>query len=536
LQIDHLSWRHFLKTQVLIIGGGATGTGLARDLALRGIHCIMAEKRDINAGASGGNQGLLHSGARYIASDPSAAVECQREGRLLKKLAAHCIEDTGGLFVAVAGDDENYIADFSHRCAKYGIPAYVMDIKDALEIEPALSDQIIAVFRVEDATIDPFRLSLANIAHAQQLGARLLRFTQTVDFKIVNGKIRSVLLLDRTSGKKISIEPEIVVNASGAWAGEVAALAGVHIPMRYSKGSMLVTNTRITQRVVNRLRCPANGDILAPGGTVSILGTTSERVKSPDLYYPEIHEIDQIIEQGAAMLPILASAHYVRAFSGVRALFGSEDMSDDRNVSRGFTLIDHSHGSEQIENFVTITGGKLTTYRLMAEKTGDLVCKHLGITQPCQTHIEPLPQTADSKWTKPGLAPRLWIQKKNPKDQLLCECQMVPQSAIDSVTSSICKQNGTPSLNAIGLRSRVGKGSCQGMFCSLRVSSYLYDRKEFSDTQGLQDLCEFLSERWRGLHSLQWDLPLIKFELMEALHCGLFGLELTCTGRRENLS
>jgi glycerol-3-phosphate dehydrogenase len=86
------------------------------------------------------------------------------------------------------------------------------------------------------------------------------------------------------------------------------------------------------------------------------------------------------------------------------------------------------------------------------------------------------------------------------------------------------------------LRSRIGKGSCQGMFCSLRISSYLYDRKEFSDTQGLQNLCEFLSERWRGLHSLQWDLPLIKFELMEALHCGLFGLELTCTGCRENLS
>ena len=157
-----------MKTQVLIIGGGATGTGLARDLALRGIHCVLAEKRDINAGASGGNQGLLHSGARYIASDPSAAVECRREGRLLKKLAAHCIEDTGGLFVAVAGDDENYIADFPQRCAQYGIPAHFLDIKDAREMEPALSDQIIAAFHVEDATIDPFRLSLGNIAHAQQ--------------------------------------------------------------------------------------------------------------------------------------------------------------------------------------------------------------------------------------------------------------------------------------------------------------------------------------------------------------------------------
>jgi glycerol-3-phosphate dehydrogenase len=525
-----------LKTQVLIIGGGATGTGLARDLALRGIHCVLAEKRDINAGASGGNQGLLHSGARYIASDPSAAVECQQEGRLLKKLAAHCIEDTGGLFVAVAGDDENYIADFPQRCVQYGIPAHFMDIKEAREMEPALSDQIIAAFHVEDATIDPFRLSLANIAHAQQLGTRLLRFTQTVDFKVINGKIRSVFLLNRMTGKKMSIEPEIVVNASGAWASEVAAMAGVHIGMLYSKGSMLVTNTRITQQVVNRLRYPTDGDILVPGGTASILGTTSERIESPDLYYPGIHEIDHIIEEGAAMLPILASTGYIRAFCGVRPLISIEDTGDDRSVSRDFTLIDHSHGSERIKNLVTITGGKLTTYRLMAEKTADLVCKHLGVTQPCRTRIEPLPQTADSKWTEPGLAPRLWIRRKNPKDQLLCECEMVPQSTIDSITSSIRKQNGVPSLNAIGLRSRVGRGSCQGMFCSLRISAYLYDRKEFKYDQGLQNLCAFLSERWRGLHPLQWDLPLIKFELLEALHCGLLGLELTRTRRRENLS
>ena len=76
-----------MNTQVLIIGGGATGTGLARDLALRGVDCILAEKRDINAGASGGNHGLLHSGARYIATDPAAAAECRIEGMRLKALA-----------------------------------------------------------------------------------------------------------------------------------------------------------------------------------------------------------------------------------------------------------------------------------------------------------------------------------------------------------------------------------------------------------------------------------------------------------------
>ena len=91
-----------IETQVLIIGGGVTGTALARDLALRGVDCVLVEKDDINAGASGRNHGLLHSGARYVAGDREAAMECRAEGELLKRMAAQTIQDTGGYFVAVS--------------------------------------------------------------------------------------------------------------------------------------------------------------------------------------------------------------------------------------------------------------------------------------------------------------------------------------------------------------------------------------------------------------------------------------------------
>ena len=84
-----------LKTQVLIIGGGITGTAIARDLALRGVHSILIDRSHINAGASGANHGVLHSGARYIASDPESSRECKEENELLKKIAPHCIENTG---------------------------------------------------------------------------------------------------------------------------------------------------------------------------------------------------------------------------------------------------------------------------------------------------------------------------------------------------------------------------------------------------------------------------------------------------------
>ena len=167
-----------MNTQVLIIGGGVTGTGIARDLALRGVQCILAEYRDLNAGASGANHGLLHSGGRYVFTDPGSAAECREEGEILKKLAPHCIEDTGGLFVAVEGDDEKFVADFPHLCAKCQISVQELDVKEARELEPVLSDKLIAAYLVADASIDPFKLSMENMAQAQGLGSTLLRFTK----------------------------------------------------------------------------------------------------------------------------------------------------------------------------------------------------------------------------------------------------------------------------------------------------------------------------------------------------------------------
>ena len=249
-------------------------------------------------------------------------------------------------------------------------------------MEPALSDRIIAAYAVDDAAIDPFKLSLDNMAARVQHGSQLLRFSQVIGFETHAGRIQSVQLHNTLTGHETRVRADVVVNAAGAWASQVAALAGIDIRIRYSKGSLLVTHHRIGRRVINRLRQATDGDILVPGGTVSILGTTSERCASPDVIYPEIHEIDHIIDEGAAMVPALATTRYIRAYCGVRPLISSDDEEgDDRNVSRGFALIDHAE-RPGLENFITISGGKLTTYRLMAEKTADRVCQRLGLASP----------------------------------------------------------------------------------------------------------------------------------------------------------
>ncbi len=510
-----------METDVLVIGGGVTGAGIFRDLTLRGLHTVLVEKKDLNAGASGGNHGLLHSGARYVCSDPEAAMECRAELNILKATAPHCIEDTGGIFVAVEGDDENYVADFPGYCERSGIPYETLTIDQARELEPAISQKAIGAYRVNDASVNPFKLTIENVNDARKKGSVYMNHSRLAGFEMDGrGKIAAAVIRNEVTGEDFKIKARIYVNASGAWAGAVAAKAGIDIPMVFSKGTLIITANRITHRVINRLRKATDGDILVPGGVVSILGTTSVRVADPDRVYPTVGEVDEMVNQGEMMVPELGSCRYIRAYAGVRPLV-SAGGGDDRSVTRGYSLLDH--GEQGHDNFITITGGKLTTYRLMAEKTCDMVCSKLNCPNDCQTHELDLPATQDGDWSEPGIVGPSVFKPKGASDPMLCECEMVPASAVDTIVASLKEGGLTPNLSAIGLRSRIGKGPCQGAFCSLRVQTHLHDTGE--DADGLDGLKRFLSERWKGEHPLLWDRALAQSTLKEMIHCGLFGLE-----------
>lgn len=513
------------NTDVLIIGGGATGTGLARDLALRGLGCILAEQADINAGASGANHGLLHSGARYVAKDSEVARECAEEGALVKKLAPACVEDCGGIFAAVPGDDENYIADFQNMCDRAKVPCRTLDVKQAREMEPSLSPDIIAAFAVEDASLDPFMLSLENIADARKHGTRLYRHTKVAGFTKKGGRIESALLKDLKTGEETIVYAREVVNAAGAWSGLVCKMAGVDIGIVYSKGSLLVTYSRVADRVINRLRLSSDGDILVPGGTVSLLGTTSLTVDSPDGIRPTVAETDLIVDESAKLVPSLAGMRYIRAYAGVRPLISTGRAESGRAISRGIALLDHA--ADGVENFSTISGGKLSTYRLMAEQAADLVCERLGVTEPCKTAVIPLPSTQAGQWTEPGMAPRLWMKESQASDYFLCECEMVSKSAVDRIVRDLCESGQRPDIQAISLRSRVGKGGCQGAFCGSRIAAYLSDQGHFVADMGGRQLRDFFSRRWKGVRPVSWGPALVQEQFTDALYCSLFELEIT---------
>ena len=189
-----------LQTDVLIIGGGATGAGISRDLALRGIPSLLVEKGDFTSGASGRNQGLLHSGARYAVSDLEAARECITENRILRRIAPHCIEDTGGLFVSLPEDGAEYRATFLRACGEAGIDTLPLSAREALSMEPRLNPRLIGAVQVPDGAIDPFTLVVENARDAESRGARFLLHTEVTGLIRDGLRITGVHAKDRITG------------------------------------------------------------------------------------------------------------------------------------------------------------------------------------------------------------------------------------------------------------------------------------------------------------------------------------------------
>lgn len=375
---------------VLVTGGGATGTGIARDLALRGVDVMLVDRGGLSSGTSGRSHGLLHSGARYAESDRVGASECIEENRILRSIAGECIRPTGGLFVQLDDDDPEYFDEKRAACEDIGIEIEGLDAGQVRDRAPDLSDNVERAMWVPDGVVYPSRLCAANAADAEANGGHISPNTPVEDLTVENGAVTNVTL----GGSADTVEPDLVVNAAGAWAGTVAEMAGLTVNMAPSRGVMVSVEYDSLGTVLNRCRDPSDGDIVVPHTDEVVLGTTSVPVADPDDYEKAQWEIERSVEECAAMLPPVADAPVVRSWWGVRPLYApDEGDSGRRGISRGFFTLDHA--DDGVDNMVSIVGGKLTTYRQMAEEATDLVCEKLGVAEDCVTAEHTLPGADD---------------------------------------------------------------------------------------------------------------------------------------------
>lgn len=508
-------------SDVIVIGGGSTGAGVLRDAAMRGFKTILVERGDLGTGTSGRYHGLLHSGGRYAVRDPISARECSQENRILRRVASATIEDTGGFFVATPDDDPAYADRFPEACRQAGIPVQEISVAEARRREPLLNPAIQRVFEVPDAACEPWALIEANVRSAQEYGGAAWPYHRVIGFERAGDALGAVRLVDVRSGEEKTIACDYVINAAGAWAGQIGALAGVPIPMTPAKGTMVIMNHRLVNTVINRCHLPGDGDILVPVGTVCIIGTTSITVPDPDGYQIEPAEIDLMLAEGEKLVPGFARARSLRAYAGVRPLY-KETGTDatGRAASRAYALL-HHQSRDGLSNMVSIVGGKLTTYRAMAEAAVDAMGADLVVSRACRTAQEPLPGSENGQYD--SIQHRLEFIEARGGDEnaLVCECEYVTRAAVEEVA----RERDTHDLGDIRRALRLGMGPCQGGFCTYRAAGVLHDLHHLPPATTNAALRRFLEERWKGIKPVLWGDDLRQVKLDEEMYLNLLGLD-----------
>ncbi len=383
-----------LETEVIVIGGGITGCGVLRDLAMRGFDAMLFERGNLSEGTSGNFHGLLHSGGRYAVKDQPAAKECIEENRILRRIAPQAIEDTGGFFITLTDEDEEFLPKFLDGCETVGIPHELISGEEALEKEPNLNPDVRHAVAVPDGSVDSWDLCIGSVNAAKELGSEVFLFTEVTEILRDNDRVIGIRAVDQTNDDEYEVHAEYVINATGPWTAQIGQLAGIDIPMVLSPGTMIVLDSRPVTRAINHCRYPSDGDIIVPVGTTIVLGTTSKEIEDPDNYCIDQWEIDVVLEEGIKMVPMIEEMGLQRCYAGVRPLYEPpEDLAgkeEGREVSRAHFVLDHEE-IDGVGGFITITGGKVTTFRLMAEDTVDLLCEKVGVDEPCRTAEEPLP-------------------------------------------------------------------------------------------------------------------------------------------------
>ncbi|RMG97371.1 MAG: anaerobic glycerol-3-phosphate dehydrogenase subunit A [Chloroflexi bacterium] len=513
------------QTEVLVIGGGATGTGVAYDLAQRGFKTILVEKRDLTHGTTGRYHGLLHSGGRYVVKDPKAATECIEENRILRRIMPHCLEDTGGFFVTTPWDDPDFGDRFMEACQATGVPCEEISVAQMLREEPLLNPKISRCFRVPDAAADSFLATQCVAEAARQYGAEVLIYHEVIRVIREGDRVIGVVCHDLVKDEEVSILADMVVNASGAWAGKIAHMVGLEVSVMPGKGVMVAANHRVVNTVVNRCKMPSDGDIIVPVHTVAVIGTTDQRVADPEHFAIERWEIDLMLEEGDKLVPGFRQMRMLRAWAGVRPLYQETKVADTRDVTRAYTLLDHET-RDGVMGFITITGGKWTTFRQMAQVTADRVCEKLGVERPCRTHEEPLPALFESdRHTANGyhyLGARLTdIESHKSYGDLVCECELATRAVVEQAI----RDGNAHTLDDIRRDVRLGMGPCQGGFCTYRVTGLLHLWRQTPVTESNVALRDFLQERWKGLKPVLWGAQLKQERLDEFIYLSVLNAD-----------
>lgn len=395
------------QVELVVIGAGITGAGIARDAAMRGIRTVLVDKGDFGWGTSSRSSRLVHGGLRYLEHRHLRLVfEASRERRILLKIAPHLVRPRSFLFPVHEGARVprwklaaglwmyDLLALFrnvgSHR---------MLSKRALLRAEPGLrSKGLRGGARYYDAQCDDARLTLANVRDAHRRGALVANYTQVERLEMADGQARGVRVTDLVTGNAIGVRSLIVVNATGPWSDHVrTANDGAEPVLRMTKGAhVVVPRHRVGIREAVTITSPIDGRVMfiLPWGDHAYIGTTeTETPFGADDVRADARDVVYLLRSANAMYPEarLTPADVVATWAGLRPLVKPENECDPGAASREHRIIESPSG------LISIVGGKLTTYRAMAAEAVDAVARRLhkldgrAIPPRAATHREPLP-------------------------------------------------------------------------------------------------------------------------------------------------
>jgi len=502
---------------VCVIGGGVTGAGIARDLSLRGLSVLLLEKGDWGGGTSGASSWMIHGGPRYLEFDWETT-------RLSTQDAGHIVTIARNLvyrvvfLIPVLPHDRNNIERMETAMEVYdrfqplkkAHPHRRLTADEARQAEPGLSPDVIGAVTMEEWGVDPHRLVYANVEDAVAHGARALNHTKVIDLIRDGGNVIGVSY--RASDGSVSeARARVVVNATGPWSPEVSGMAGVAVRLRPAKGIHIVYPHRISNFSISAESIDGRDLLMVSHAGFTLLGTTDDDFYG-DLDSVDVleDEVDYLLQAFERVFPSIREYRPVRTTAGVRPTLYKWRRYEDE-LSREYEVIDHA--VQGVEGFVTIAGGKLSMYRLMAEETSDAVCRKLGHQARSTTATTPLPGSESDMESPAELARRCGIPalaaiklqsrhgcraEKVLDDarggRLVCRCEPITEAELAYAARSEQVRSLADAFRRVSLTA----GPCAGAACVMRAAEVIGGELGWSASQRFDAVREFVRGSWLG--------------------------------------
>jgi glycerol-3-phosphate dehydrogenase len=536
---------------VVIIGGGVNGTGVARDAAMRGLRVALLDRNDLGFGASGNSSGMIHGGVRYLTDDPHVTETSCRDSGHIQAIAPHLLFRIPFLvplnrgrfawawYLAFDGFFEAYDR---FQPLKRGQPHVRLRPEELRQLEPGLVGDLQGGMSFDEWGIDGVRLCVANAIDAEERGGRVLvGVTAERIERDPLGAVRAVSHRDRSTGQIGRITTRAVVNATGAWAPLTASLAGLPAKaarVRPGKGIHVVFDRRLSNYAIVAYAIDGRQIFIEPWQNVSIIGTTD------DDYYGDLDCVEVTFDEAAYLLqavetvfPSIRDHRVIDTWAGIRPTLWTYGPYEDR-LSREHRVFDHR--AEGAEGLFSLAGGKLASYRAMAEEAADAVCGRLGHAGSCRTATEPLPgsegEVDAARWAgelgvaeplvrklgrRYGCRAEALLREARAKEPtsgpaVSCRCEQV----LEAEVRSVAKREWAQTLGDVMRRTRLGAGPCGGVGCAHRAAQVLALELGRDATWAALEAERFLVQRFRSRRP-----ALAGFQArVEALNAAFLGL------------